>query len=276
MDRVPLCFIEEVLLLLEIQKPLFSCDTLQYPSTWGRVSASKGVREQAVLDVYFESNKEPFFEVFSSGPVPLEDLDQYVLRRIAIREESGVLTEDRHPLNKENFQLWRRHLRKGHPCTLALLANFSGVSLVEQLCLAPSRVTNFYFSRHLPLPTKLLTQSIHRGTLRWLICSSVHVTKEIFPVLLRFVASEPFEKFKLTCSTGPVSSRVVLEGAIDAFLSRPRRKQLSFVISERYRDFCGRLTGEDLREKVEVEFRCTRTLLHVCPSESNCCLNKHK
>uniref|UniRef100_A0A1I7YXB7 Glycosyltransferase family 1 protein n=1 Tax=Steinernema glaseri TaxID=37863 RepID=A0A1I7YXB7_9BILA len=274
MDRVPLRFIEEVLLLLD-SIPYWIRKTLHYPSTWGKVAARRGVKEQVRVNVYL--SQEPVFSLWTSHagtnmPVPLEDLEQFVIRDIFIYKENRVWREERHPLNKKNFQLLQRHLRRGYPCYLALHANFSGISYLEQLCLAPSRVTHFSFDGldpfDLPLPTEILTQNIDRGALRCLVCSNgVHVTNEFFPVILRFVASEQFEHLMFASSSGPVSSKVFLEGAIDAFLSRPRRKQFWFVISERYRDICGRLMGEDVREEVGVEFRRTRTLLSVCPAQ---------
>uniref|UniRef100_A0A1I8AKX5 FBD domain-containing protein n=1 Tax=Steinernema glaseri TaxID=37863 RepID=A0A1I8AKX5_9BILA len=271
MDRVPRRFIEEVLLHLEY---LFAPRKLpKYPSTWGRVAAKKGARKLAHLEVFLEPEKVFYLKSCREKPLPFEDLDQFVLEGIAIHKEGGWKKEDRHPMTKANFQLLKKHLRKGHPCYLDLFADFKSSPLVEKLCLAPSRVSSFYLGKaNVALPTERLTRIIHRGTLSCLTCYDVRVTKEFFPVLLRFVASEKFEKLSIASSSGPVSNEVFLKGVIDAFLSRPRKMHFSFVISKRYRNICGRLTGEVLREKIEVDFQHTRTLLSMHEMKKRKCI----
>uniref|UniRef100_A0A1I7YXY3 F-box domain-containing protein n=1 Tax=Steinernema glaseri TaxID=37863 RepID=A0A1I7YXY3_9BILA len=267
MDRVPICFIEDVLLQLERLQVSSYGKFPQYPSIWGKVAARKCFRISATLAVFLVSKKEAVFYVTSNNKfVPLGDLEEFTVEVIQIYK-SGQPTKDCYPMTKANLQLLQKHLRRGYPCGLTFDANFSGVALVEQLCLAPSRLTELQILNCQLLPTEILTQNINRGTLRCLLCSNgVHVTNEFFPVLLRFVASEQFEKLNFDSSSGPVSSRICLMGVINAFLSTPRRKKFSFVIPRLYEDCCSHLTTEDVQERVSVHFHPTKPLFYIYPS----------
>uniref|UniRef100_A0A1I8AC27 Proteasome assembly chaperone 1 n=1 Tax=Steinernema glaseri TaxID=37863 RepID=A0A1I8AC27_9BILA len=270
MDRVPLLFVQEVLLLLDRTHNLYR-NIPQYPSTWGSVADRRGVKRHTCVTVYLRKN--PVFSIWTSRtavpvPVPLKYLDHYPVEEIQISKKSEQGMRICHPMTKANLQLLQRHFRRGHPCELTVCANFIGVAPVEQLFSTLSRLTELYLHNRKAVPMEILTQSIHRGTLSRLICSiDVHVSEEFLPVLLRFVASEQFEVLAIASSSGPVSSEVFLKEAIDAFLSRPRRKKFSFFILERHRDLCGRLTEEDVREKVKVVFG-SETLLSVNRSKS--------
>uniref|UniRef100_A0A1I8A4F8 Uncharacterized protein n=1 Tax=Steinernema glaseri TaxID=37863 RepID=A0A1I8A4F8_9BILA len=260
MDRVPLRFVEEVLLQLDTKDSL-------YPSFWGKVAERKRPRKHARILVYFEPNTEGRFSVRSTTslrPVALEDLDQFVLVSIHIREGFGQRTEGQYPLTKSNLKLLQRHLRRGHPCDLSLFEDLERASLVEQLCLAPSRLTRIYLFKHQPLPTAILTRNIELGTLRSLNCpSGVIVTQEVVPAVLRFVASENFKSLLLPQMSGEASKESFVKGVIDAFLSRPRRQKFEFNVSERYKRVCAPLAGEGMRGKVYVNFNSAKNLLQI-------------
>uniref|UniRef100_A0A1I8A507 FTH domain-containing protein n=1 Tax=Steinernema glaseri TaxID=37863 RepID=A0A1I8A507_9BILA len=246
MDRVPLRFIEEVLFCVE-RRPYWTREIPKYPSIWGRVAEREGIRNTAKIHVHFSRNNEAIFSVLSTStgeetPVALEDLQQFVLEIIEIDE--AMIIEGMH--------------------LDANIDDFSGVPLVERFCLTPSRVTEIRLDKRLPLPIELLTRSIEQGTLRRLECEfSVHVTEELFQVLLRFVASERFQRLSFYRSSGPVSNETFLRGAIDVFLSRKRRQIFKIHVPELYHNVCKRLTEGDTWENVEVHFLPTRNLLRI-------------
>uniref|UniRef100_A0A1I8A5Y8 Uncharacterized protein n=1 Tax=Steinernema glaseri TaxID=37863 RepID=A0A1I8A5Y8_9BILA len=264
MDSVPILFIEEV--LFQLEQPSHVKEIPRYPWTWGRVADRKVVKKKVTIVIYQEPNKESSFRLEpANAPIivlepapPLENLEQFALETITIynkrRFERADTRNRRYPLNQENFQLLQRHFRRGHPCDLSLFADFQGAPLVNQLCLAPSRVTKIFLNNE-TLPTDILTRSIERGTLRNLTCNATRLTQELFPVVFKFVASENFRSLIFSQLHGEVSNETFVEGLVDAFLSGPRRQLFHFFVNERYRNLFGRLKGKDMWKK--VDFHCS-------------------
>uniref|UniRef100_A0A1I8ACL2 Glycerophosphodiester phosphodiesterase n=1 Tax=Steinernema glaseri TaxID=37863 RepID=A0A1I8ACL2_9BILA len=267
MDRVPLLFIEEVLLQLD-STPYWIRKTLHYPSTWGKIAAKRGVKEQARVNLYLR--QEPVFSIWSfhtgiKTPVPFEDLDQFVLEGVTISKEEG----QGRPLTKANLQLLQRHLRRGYPCSLILKADFRG-TIAEQLCLAAPQVVSIQMNSQVSPSVEILTRSIERGTLRTLWCTSaVRLTKKLFPVLLKLVASEQFKFLRIARSSGAISNEACLTGVINALLGRPRRQKFTFYVAQRYENLCSRLVGDDVRVNVEIS-RYLRDNCFELTSRSQC------
>uniref|UniRef100_A0A1I7ZAR6 Maelstrom domain-containing protein n=1 Tax=Steinernema glaseri TaxID=37863 RepID=A0A1I7ZAR6_9BILA len=254
MDRVPICFIEEVLLQLE-DTPRFK--NRKYPSIWGEVADKKLTRKNADLHIYLESKEKVFFCVYDDdGPVGLDRIGQFVLENI---EFEDILDEDWnatelpkfHPLTKKNFQRLHNVFRKPFPCSLELDFQTDPIHpLVQRLCLAIPRVAELRLASQVPLCMDILTRSIERGTLRFLCCQ-VDVTQEMLPVLLKFVTSEKMDKFEAKPSDdSPISYETLLNVIVDAVLTRKRGCRV--LVADRCRHLCDRLNEEVMREKVKV------------------------
>uniref|UniRef100_A0A1I8ABJ3 DUF3786 domain-containing protein n=1 Tax=Steinernema glaseri TaxID=37863 RepID=A0A1I8ABJ3_9BILA len=224
MDRVPIRFIQEVLLQLEENQFLDTQDR-KYPSIWAEVANKKRTREGADLLIYLTFEEEVLFCVFDDdGPVELDRIGQFVLDNVFVedlgeQEEHDWIweIEELYPVTKKNFHLLHSLIRKPFPCHLEFNFQTDPIDpLVQRLCLAIPWVAGLRLNSQMPLSMDILTRSVERGTLKYLFCH-VDVTVLLLPVLLRFVASEKMDKFEATPSDdSPISYEALLNGVIDA------------------------------------------------------------
>uniref|UniRef100_A0A1I8ADV9 Mini-chromosome maintenance complex-binding protein n=1 Tax=Steinernema glaseri TaxID=37863 RepID=A0A1I8ADV9_9BILA len=228
MDRVPICFIEEVLLQLA-DTPRFM--DRKYPSMWGEVADMKLAREKADLYIYLESKEQAYFCVDDDdGPVELDCIGQFVFVKIRVTDDRDDDFNTRelpefHPLTEKNFKLLHNVIRKPFPSDLDLdFLTYPIHPLVQRLCMAIPRVAKLDLSSQGPLSMDTLTRSIERETLSHLSCYiDMHVTKEMLPVLLRFAAFEKMKKFQITISEdSPVSYKALCNEVISAVETRKR------------------------------------------------------
>uniref|UniRef100_A0A1I7ZFG2 F-box domain-containing protein n=1 Tax=Steinernema glaseri TaxID=37863 RepID=A0A1I7ZFG2_9BILA len=251
MDAVPVCFIKEVVLLLErgtsyIRGPQ---EVAKLSSLWGRIS------NLAVLKVYLSSNGQAVFTVdLDDRPLvwKLEDfkLEQRVFRRIELWNDEGhaLFHMDCHPFTEETFKLLRSSHWRDYPCEIAIRYTEENYQpLVDQLCLMPSRVTTLRICSDVRLPMQLLTRIMTSGNLRTFYCHSrLHLPAELLPLLLKFIASKELNHFTAVLErNSPVPCEILITETIDAFLSRERTKPFRFCVGERYEHLCGRLKGKE-------------------------------
>uniref|UniRef100_A0A1I7ZQN5 F-box domain-containing protein n=1 Tax=Steinernema glaseri TaxID=37863 RepID=A0A1I7ZQN5_9BILA len=236
MDRVPNCFIEEVLLLLDYER--YGCsgdaEVKRLPSIWGQIVNSKRPKEYARLDVYLRNDKEAFFLVWNRGKfLKLPNLEQFTISQMFIWDGHEGVSDGSvyHPLKETNFKLLRRQLARGHAFTMCLESKGSH-ALVDRLRLVPPRIVELKVFNLLPSSVEALTRSVDRGTLRSLESfGCLTVTHEHLQVLLNFVASEQLEHFSFKISVrSPVSYSAVLTEVVNAFLSRNRAHRFKFIV----------------------------------------------
>uniref|UniRef100_A0A1I8ADC5 RNA-directed DNA polymerase-like protein n=1 Tax=Steinernema glaseri TaxID=37863 RepID=A0A1I8ADC5_9BILA len=257
MDRVPIRFIEEVVLQL-VDNYCFM--DREYPSIWGRV-ASKLTRKKAYLHLYLKSKEQAYFYVddYDRKQVELDRIGQFIIVNIKVEDKKNkgwdIFNPPKfHPLTKKNFQLLQNLIRKPFPCFLGFDFQTDPIHpLVQRLCLAIPRVVKLYFNSQVPLSMDILTRSIERGTLSDLSCHT-DVTKETLPVLLRFMASEKMNELMVFRSRGcsqSVSYETLFDAVVDAILNKERGCHIQ--VDERCRNLCGRL--KTMRGKFSVNFR---------------------
>uniref|UniRef100_A0A1I8ACU5 Tudor domain-containing protein n=1 Tax=Steinernema glaseri TaxID=37863 RepID=A0A1I8ACU5_9BILA len=256
MDRVPICFIEEV--VLQLEKTPYSKDR-KYPSIWGEVANKKLTRERAYLHLYLKSKEQAYFCVYDGNneQLELDRIGQFVFVDIKVTDDldedwnTGELPKY-HPLTKKNFQLLQNVILKPFPCSLELYLHTNPTHpLVQRLFLAIPRVAEVRLKSQVPLSMDTVTQSIERGTLKYFSCYyiDIYLTHEMLSVFLRFVASEQMNQFEITLSDdSPVSYEALLNGVIDAVLRRKRGCRIG--VDKRYGHLCARLEEETARVKV--------------------------
>uniref|UniRef100_A0A1I8A5W2 BTB domain-containing protein n=1 Tax=Steinernema glaseri TaxID=37863 RepID=A0A1I8A5W2_9BILA len=204
MNRVPIIFIEEVILQIERGAGWTGKlhETYLLSSNWGRIACSKMFAPKAGLNIEFKPNKEAVFSIISSygEPVALEDLGEVLFEHIII---GNRIDRHIHPLTDTNLKLLQKHFRKGYPCEVSVWNKYYNQPLIKKLCLAPSRIT-----------------------------------------LLKFVASEKLLSLDICILEGsPVSYETLLNGLIDALLSKESEDDFSFYTYEGYEGLCDRLKG---------------------------------
>uniref|UniRef100_A0A1I7ZSN3 EAL domain-containing protein n=1 Tax=Steinernema glaseri TaxID=37863 RepID=A0A1I7ZSN3_9BILA len=255
MDRVPILFIEEVMLQFELI-PSF----LEGTPLWASIADSKRSRKGVFLYVYLVNDKEAVFSVLNFAfPEPLVNLVQFGISYITIMDgNKGMLTDSRfHLLTKTNFKLLRNCLRRGHPCTMHFdVIQRKNHPLVQKLCWAASRITKISFSGQTCLPIEALTRILERGTLRVLESSNFfNVTHEALPFLLKFVASEHMTYFCIDIATNsPVSYNALLSGVVDAFLSVERGRRFRLEVDCGTSGICERLGELVMEGKVSIVY----------------------
>uniref|UniRef100_A0A1I7ZWX8 Uncharacterized protein n=1 Tax=Steinernema glaseri TaxID=37863 RepID=A0A1I7ZWX8_9BILA len=236
MDRVPICFIEEVLLQISYKLcgPTSHGEHHKLPCIWGRIAKRKPVKETVGLHLCFVSEKEAHWNVWrhkTSESVPLANLGHFTISHIVIwgRSMEGYRRCDL--LTETNFKVLRKYLRTGLSCIIIFSAKKRcDHPLVRKLCLAPTRVTRIELFKPTPIQLEILTQSVTRGTLRsFEFPFHLNVTNELLHVLLEFVASVQIEEFSLYVALkSPISYETVLSRVAEAFLSRERAQRFKF------------------------------------------------
>uniref|UniRef100_A0A1I7ZAL0 FBD domain-containing protein n=1 Tax=Steinernema glaseri TaxID=37863 RepID=A0A1I7ZAL0_9BILA len=269
MDRVPILFIEEVLLQLDDECPWKTDnDASKFPSIWGRVHDIQRSKKHIYLSVYVFSDKEAVFSVSNFGTSdPLVNLEQFCLKSIRVHEGHQTMADDssHHPLTEANFKVLWKQLAQGRVYSISLeVDEHRSHPLVNRLISAPPRFVKFEAFKLLPSSIEALTRSVEIGILRSFRCyRRLNLTHDLLPVLLKFVASEKMEKFLCNIeNNGPVSYNTLLKGVVDAFLSRKRTYRFNFQVDRGTKDICERLREVGRRKKVKIEY-CKRTYNHI-------------
>uniref|UniRef100_A0A1I7ZQ87 Rad60-SLD domain-containing protein n=2 Tax=Steinernema glaseri TaxID=37863 RepID=A0A1I7ZQ87_9BILA len=257
MDRVPVAFIEEVLLMIDyVSHWVKAGEAKKLSSNWGEMAKRKSSKKEVRLNVYLTNDKEAVFSVTHYyRNVPLVDLDKVIVDNMCVKDgEEAEAEEQYHPLTEANFQLLRRHLSRGNPCTIELeCKERQRHPLLQQLCLAPTRLSRIRLFHEMPIPVEALTRSVKRGTLRWFGSdSSLKITPEVHSALLKFVASNQMDHMSFEVQEdSPVSYETLLAGVVYAFLSGQKTEGFHFFVDSDTSEIVAPLREVGMQNNVE-------------------------
>uniref|UniRef100_A0A1I7YHN8 UDENN domain-containing protein n=1 Tax=Steinernema glaseri TaxID=37863 RepID=A0A1I7YHN8_9BILA len=256
MDRVPLCFINEVLLHLE-GEPLHRIPEL--PSVWGEISDDKPVKHKVILNICVAPNGMTFFCIdhqnsYGYYVIPLTYLHLFTIEVIVLQERQRI-GGNYQLLTERIFTLLQEHLQKPHVacCLMFGLQKINDYPLLAQLCITPPRITRIHLKASLPFVIKPLARSIERGTLRHFSCKvPLQITKEIVTFLSTFLTFEKFQYLKLTrAADSPVPYDDLLQGLVDGFANRERSRKSEFYVKSSSEELCEGLVKADMQGTVE-------------------------
>uniref|UniRef100_A0A1I8ADF6 F-box domain-containing protein n=1 Tax=Steinernema glaseri TaxID=37863 RepID=A0A1I8ADF6_9BILA len=262
MDRVPNCFIKEVLVQLDYERECWfgwSRRLRELPLIWGQIANSKPFKKSACLQVYFMNDREAVFTATtflnSTHHLTVVNLQQYYFKHIYIEDgaEEMAAYPRYYPLTKKNFDLLRKLLSIGHSCTLILkFRKHQNHTLLQQLLSIPSRIEDVELYDQLPSTVKALTPLIERGTLRRLYC---HAAKnDSLTVLYKFMTFKGLHSFHLELEDRrPSTYKEVLRKMIDTLLY-PKRYNYRLSMYASYRKLFRRITTKKMRQQLNVSF----------------------
>uniref|UniRef100_A0A1I7YXE0 F-box domain-containing protein n=1 Tax=Steinernema glaseri TaxID=37863 RepID=A0A1I7YXE0_9BILA len=270
MDRVPLRFTEEVLLQLEMEeskrrnlkRKLQAIRTLA--SIWSGIANRP--RKYANLKIYFDPHEVVFYLESDRKPVALEDLGSIVIDEFLIsdnRPRDGLHCD---PLTESSLKQLKKLLRRGNPCELSVYCR-NEHPLLQQLCLAPARVTKlkcFYFP--ITCREEVFVRILERRTLgSFAFWRETFLTPELLRLLLAFLPTREFHHLSIAVTTdSSVSIQTLTNELIDTVLSMEGRRRCIFWAGGRNFQLCSRRFGDGVQSNVRLMYENESHYVAVC------------